>query len=376
MNDDRIVSVRAATIKHELETPIQFGSWVMRHREFVLIRIDAASGLRGFAYCLTRDGPVADIVHRTVAPVYEGRPVDDPKQLFYDALWTNHAVHAAGIGMRALSIVDVAAWDLAARAAGQSISAYLGGERHPMPVAGIVGYPPSLSPEETAAQVTDLWSKGWRRFKMAIAPTLDLSMERMMAARQAAPDGWIGFDANMVFRSAQDAIAFGKRLEEVDCGWFEDIVPPGDAQLVADIRAGVNLPVAMGDEQGGSYHPQALLEFDAVDVVRVDVTTNGGITRLPQILDAITARGVAFAPHMFPHVHSQVLSALGYTDAPIEWGIPGTGVHPMDDCIAQPIVSDGRMEQLPEGLGLGTIVNPEWIATQGVTDPSGMLDDL
>jgi DNA polymerase len=36
----------------------------------------------------------------------------------------------------------------------------------------------------------------------------------------------------------------------------------------------------MGDEQGGSYHPQALLRFDAVDVNRVDATTNGGITRL------------------------------------------------------------------------------------------------
>ncbi|MDH3471411.1 MAG: hypothetical protein OEM94_08870, partial [Acidimicrobiia bacterium] len=344
MSADRITSVRAATIKHELETPIHFGSWVMRHREFVLIRIDAESGLRGFAYCLTRDGPVADIIHRTIAPVYEGEAVDDPEQLFYNALWTNHAVHAAGIGMRALSIVDVAAWDLAAKAADQSISAYLGGDRHPMAVTAIVGYPPSLTPEETAAQVTDLWAKGWRRFKIAIAPTLDLSMDRMRAAREAAPDGWIGFDANMVFRTAQDAIDFGKRLEEVDCGWFEDIVPPGDARLVADIRAGVNLPVAMGDEQGGSYHPQALLEFDAVDVVRVDVTTNGGITRLPEILKSITARGVAFSPHMFPHIHSQVLPALGYTDAPIEWGIPGTGVHPMDDCIAQPVVSDGLME--------------------------------
>ena len=138
----------------------------------------------------------------------------------------------------------------------------------------------------------------------------------------------------------------------------------------------MKVPVAMGDEQGGSYHPQALLEFDAVDVVRVDATTNGGITRLPEILKAITSRGVGFAPHMFPHIHSQVLSALGYTDAPIEWGIPGTGVHPMDDCIAQPVVSDGLMEPLPAGPGLGTMVNPEWIAAQGVIDPTGMLDDV
>lgn len=376
MSADRIVSVRAATILHELEVPIHFGSWVMRHREFILIRIDAESGLRGFAYCLTRDGPVGDIIRRTIAPAYAGEDVDDPKQLFYNALWTNHAVHAAGIGMRALSVVDIAAWDLAARTAGKSITEYLGGERHAMPVTGIVGYPPALSAEDTAEQVRQLWDRGWRRFKLAIAPTLELSMDRLRAAREAAPEAWIGFDANMVFRSAEDAIDFGKQLEEVDIGWYEDIVPPGDAKLVADIRQGVNVPVAMGDEQGGSYHPQALLAFDAVDVVRVDATTNGGITRLPSILEAITSRGVSFSTHMFPHVHSQVLSALGYTDVPIEWGIPGTGVHPMDDVLSQPVVSDGLMEPLPPELGLGTLVDPDWIAGQQVDDPENLLGDL
>ena len=97
---DRIVSVRVVTVLHRLEFPIAFGTWVMRHREFALVRIDAESGLRGFAYCLTRDGPLAAIVARTIAPVYVGRPVDDPGGSFHAALWTNNAVHAAGLGMR------------------------------------------------------------------------------------------------------------------------------------------------------------------------------------------------------------------------------------------------------------------------------------
>ena len=373
---DRIVSVRAATISHALETPIDFGSWVITHREFVLVRIDTESGLRGMAYCLTRDGPMAEIIHRTVAPVYVGRRVDEPSNVFYDALYGNHAVHAAGIGMRAVSLVDLAAWDLAAKSTGQSITAFLGGERQPMPVTGIVGYPPTISPDETAAQVTDLWNKGWRRFKLPIAPSLDASMDRLRAAREAAPEAWIGFDANMVIRTAADAIAFGHRLEEVDIGWYEDIVPPGDAALVAEIRRGVNVPVAMGDTQGGSYFPQALLEFSAVDVVRVDATTNGGLTRLPGILESIVDRGVRFSPHMFPHIHSQILSALGYTDVPIEWGIPGTGVHPMDDSLAQPAVEDGLMAPLPEAPGFGALVDLAWIGAQRVVDPFGLLEDL
>jgi L-alanine-DL-glutamate epimerase-like enolase superfamily enzyme len=78
-----------------------------------------------------------------------GQPLDDPESLLFAALWSNNAVHAAGIGMRALSVVDIAAWDLAAKSAGQGMAAFLGGERQSMPVTGIVGYPPSISPADT-----------------------------------------------------------------------------------------------------------------------------------------------------------------------------------------------------------------------------------
>jgi L-alanine-DL-glutamate epimerase-like enolase superfamily enzyme len=374
---DRIVRVRAATILHRLAVPIEFGSWIMRHREFFLVRVDAESGLSGFAYGLTRDGPLAAIVDRTIGPQYVGEPLDDPERLFFKALWANNAVHAAGIGMRALSVVDCAAWDLAARAAGQGIAAYLGGERRPMPVTGIVGYPPSISAAETVEQVAVLWDAGWRRFKLPIAPTQERSVERLRAAREAFPDAWLGIDANFFHKSAADAIAFGRQLDGLDIGWFEDIVPPGDAAMVREIRAGISTPVAMGDEQGGSYHPQALLAFDAVDVNRVDATTNGGITRLRSIVATIREHGNAVAPHMFPHIHSQVLGALGVTDAPIEWGIPGTGVHPMDDTLVQPTVRDGLMDPLPDLPGLGRLVDPAWIGAQeSVTDPDGLLEDL
>ena len=245
-----------------------------------------------------------------------------------------------------------------------------------MLVTGIVGYPPSISPQATVDQIASLWERGWRRFKLPIAPTPDESIARLRAAREAFPEAWLGIDNNFFSKTAEDAIAFGRRLDGLDVGWFEDIVPPGDAAMVAQIRAAIGTPVAMGDEQGGSYHPQALLHFDAVDVLRVDATTNGGITRLRGIVAAAAERGVPVAPHMYPHIHSQVLSALGRTDAPIEWGIPWTGVHPMDDPLIQPTVVDGRMDPLPALPGLGVLVDPAWIATQQVTDPHGLLADL
>ena len=94
----------------------------------------------------------------------------------------------------------------------------------------------------------------------------------------------------------------------------------------------------MGDEQGGSYYPQALILAKAVDVVRIDLTCMGGITGGRRIVDECLRAGVAFSPHMFAHVHSQVFSGWGFPDVPIEWGVPWTGVDPYADSLAQPTI--------------------------------------
>ena len=90
-----------------------------------------------------------------------------------------------------------------------------------------------MGPDEVAAQVAGLRAAGWRRFKVPIAPDLDASVERLRAARSAAPHGWVGFDANMVFRTADDVAKFDARVADLGLGWIEDLVPPGDAALVA-----------------------------------------------------------------------------------------------------------------------------------------------
>jgi L-alanine-DL-glutamate epimerase-like enolase superfamily enzyme len=377
MPDGVITAVEVATVRSPLPVEINFGPWVMKHREFALCRITADDGEVGTAFVYTRDGPLAEFVRQNIAARYVGKPYADPAPLHWAAAWSNNAVLASGLGLRALSLVDLATWDLAARAAGKSIAAFLGGEARPLPATAIIGYPPQLTGEEVAAQIESLKAAGWRRFKQPIAGTPEETRARLRAAREViGPDGFLGMDCNWVFKSAAEAIEFARTIEDVNLGWMEDIVPPGDARMVAEIRAGAGLPVAMGDEQGGSYHPESLLAHRAVDVARVDVTTNGGITRLRGILDQIEAAETRFAPHMFGHAHSRVFAALGYDDVPIEWGVPGSGVDQYADSLPQPVMRNGLMEPLGEDLGLGPQANPEWIAEQILDDPENVLEKL
>ena len=366
------------TIQARLPAPVVFGEWIMHTREFALVRVRSSDGASGYAYTLTRDGAVPEQIRKTIAAIYVGTPADDHESTFTIAWRRSLASHAAGIGLRALSIVDLACWDLAAKRAGQPIARFLGGRNQPMPATAIIGYPPgTMGPEETGAQTAELYAQGWRRFKAPVAATPERTAARLRAARAAAPDAWLGMDGAWVYQDVDSAVGFIESIPDVGLGWFEDVFPPGDAGMLRQLRERIDVPVAQGDEQGGIYYPEALLLAEAVDVVRVDLTCMGGITRGRDVIHRTLAAGLAFAPHMFPHIHSQVLAGLGHTEVPIEWGIPGTGVHPMDDPLPQPtILEGGLMAPLPEEPGFGRLVDVAWIRDQPHDDPDAILADL
>jgi L-alanine-DL-glutamate epimerase-like enolase superfamily enzyme len=373
-----IASISVATIQGQLPAPVVFGDWIMTQREFVVVRIRADSGHEGWAFTLTRDGAVAEQIRRTLVPVYIGSEVGNRERTFRTAWRRSLASHCAGVGLRALSIVDLAMWDLAAKIADRSVAELLGGAAQPMPATAIIGYPPGkMGPEETAAQVKELSAAGWKRFKAPIAATPELSAARLRAARAAAgPDAWLGCDGAWVFDDVAKAVAFAHSIADVKLGWFEDVFPPGDALQLAELRRQVDMPIAMGDEQGGSYYPQALIQADAVDVVRIDLTCMGGITGGRRIVDECLRANVAFSPHMFAHVHSQVFSGWGFPDVPIEWGVPWTGVDPYADSLAQPrILNDGKLQPLPRQPGFGNLLNRDWARSQPHDDPDRIFAD-
>ena len=378
MADATIRALDVMTIQAQLPAPVIFGDWVMKTREFALVRVRTDAGVDGFAYTLTRDGAVAEQIRKTIGPIYASTTVADREATFRLAWRRSLASHAAGIGLRALSIVDLACWDAAARLADRSIADLLGGRNRAMPATAIIGYPPgTMGPEETGAQTAELYARGWRRFKAPTGGAAERSAARLRAARAAAPDAWLGMDAAWTYDDVDAAADFVASIPDVGLGWFEDVFPPGDAGKLAALRRRTDVPIAQGDEQGGSYYPEALILAEAVDVVRVDLTCMGGITAGRRVIDEALTAGLSFAPHMFPHIHSQVLAAWGFDDVPFEWGIPDTGVHPMDDPLPQPeIVEGGLMRPLPEGPGFGRIVDADWVRSQPHDDPSGILRDL
>ncbi len=130
-------------------------------------------------------------------------------------------------------------------------------------------------------------------------------------------------DAAWVFRSVDDALSFLHEVREARLAWFEDIFPPGDAEIVARLRERADVPIAMGDEQGGSYYPRPFVWRRSMSFA--STSHAWAASRVRGRCSTCEAAGTQWAPHMFAHVHSQVFPGLGYTP-PVEWGVPGTGV--------------------------------------------------
>ena len=173
-----------------------------------------------------------------------------------------------------------------------------------MPVTGIVGYPPSIGPDETVDQIRSLWAAGWRRFKLPIAPTPDASIARLRAAREAFPDAWLGIDNNFYSKTAADAIAFGRRLDGLSIGWFEDIVPPGDAAMVArDPPAGSRHPWRWATSRAGRTIRRRSSPSTPSTCSASMPPRTAGSPGCGAIVESATRAGTAVAPHMFPHVH-------------------------------------------------------------------------
>ena len=253
------------------------------------------------------------------------RTIDDRERTYRTAWRRSLASHCAGVGLRALSIVDLAG---------------VGHRRARSPTSRS----PSFSAATTAADAGDrdhrlspgddgagedrragaraLAQAGWRRFKAPMAATLE--------TRGRAPSGRTRGGARCVARLRRRVDVRRRRRRPPrsptrsptsNLGWFEDVFPPGDALQLAELRKRVADADRHGRRTGRLLLSRRRSSWRSRSiVVRIDLTCMGGITGGRRIVDECLQAGVDFSPHMFAHVHSQVFSGWGFAGLPDRMG--------------------------------------------------------
>ncbi len=366
---ERVAAVGVLELRLPLARPIVFRDWVIKERVIAIAAVRSTGGAVGYAYGLTRDGPVDLLLRRHVAPMYLDRPLDDPGAAYQTTLGRARPILGSGMGLRALSLVDIATWDVAAQVAGRSLRDHLGGTIGSLPVMGIAGYPPHLELEGVADQARTFRTMGVGHLKLPMVPGVEANRLRLEAAAESAD--MVSLDGGWSLHDVTAAVELAAVMPKA--GWLEDPVPSERIDLLADVRHAIGVTVAMGDEQGGPGFPDAMLLADAIDVVRLDVSCAGGITGSRPIVERVQRAGKGLSFHVFAGFHSQIAAGLGATDAWIEWSLPGMLVDAMTESRPQPTFHAGRMEIANDHTGLGPLWDPDWLADQRVDDPDGIL---
>lgn len=314
-------------------------SWVLRipfhfplvkeeqHALANFIEIETDDGVKGHAlstYPLKYG--IREFINREAAPAIEGMDAMRPEDVRTKLFWATARKQFHGAWNCAVSLIDIALWDIRGKALGQPIWKLLGGAHAELPAYITFGLP-RYSTEELIEVAKILIRDGQTSLKVVVAAgahehdeilgqTSDASIledaARVRALREAVGPGIeLMMDANKGATFAQ-ALKLAKLCEPYDLTWFEDPVLQGDPRLMARLRAQTTIPIAAGSTATSDLmYLREYVVREAVDYLQPNVRDIGGYTQglkaagIAQAFNVPLAMGGNY-PHMNMHLHAGV----------------------------------------------------------------------
>jgi L-alanine-DL-glutamate epimerase-like enolase superfamily enzyme len=216
-----------------------------------------------------------------------------------------------GIGSMAVSVLDVALWDLKAKLLNCSVIDLLGAAQAGVAVYGSGGFT-TYSHDQLAAQLSGWGASGLRSVKMKIGAEPCADPERVLVAREAiGPEVDLFVDANGAY-NARTAISFAKRFAECDVTWFEEPVSSDDLAGLRRVRdrSPAAMEIAAGEYGYDSLYFRRMLESEAVDVLQLDATRCKGFTGFLEGAAIAASFGCPISAHCAPSLHMHVGCAV------------------------------------------------------------------
>ena len=216
-----------------------------------------------------------------------------------------------GIFTLAYSAIDMACWDLKGKAANQSVCELLGGLRDRVPTYASGALTRPLSVDYLAMAGPRLVEMGFRQMKMQCGsePTIAASVERVRVMREAiGPDVDLMCDINQLW-SVHQAIEVGRRVEQYQLYWLEDVTAHDDYAGLARVADALDTPIATGEYHYGIVPFRHLIEARSLDIVMIDLVRVGGITQWLKVAGMAEAFNLPVVSHLIPEVHVHLVSA-------------------------------------------------------------------
>ncbi len=213
----------------------------------VLVKLTTDDGLVGWGEC-TRAADVAGIESavRAMAPIVLGRDPWQREAIRRDVSIAGGWQFQAMTGNFAYAGIDMALWDICARAAGQPLYNLLGGA-----VRDSVDYYYYLhwdTPEGMAAQGRAGIAAGYRVFYLKVGVDTAAEEAMLVALREAiGPDALIRIDTNQAWTVPQAVATLRRWHDLVGLDFAEAPVPVHPESLMLDVKARHPVPLCVNE---------------------------------------------------------------------------------------------------------------------------------
>jgi len=268
-----------------------------------------AGGRTGLGYTYASPA-AATVVDHDLAEVVTGRDVLAVRGSWRAMVDAVRNAGRPGIAAHAISAVDVALWDLAAKVVGTAVSTLLGRARDAVEVYGSGGFT-SYSEARLREQLGGWAAAGLRAVKMKIGRDPDADPARVAAARDAiGPDTTLMVDANGAY-DRRLALRVADALAAHGVTWYEEPVSSDDLDGLRFVRerAPAGLEVTAGEYGYDPWYFSTMLGAGAVDVLQADATRCLGYTGFLAAAELARAAHVPLSFHTAPQLHAHVAVA-------------------------------------------------------------------
>jgi L-alanine-DL-glutamate epimerase-like enolase superfamily enzyme len=348
----KISQIQIAECRIPLPRVLTLGTTQIRTRDYVAVRVETDSGIAGEALGYTRGTPLfecLEILGRRVL----GRDPLMRAQLI--ASVENSNVPGRASFPRAVSLLDIACWDILAKYSQLPLFRLLGGLRSEVGATAVAGYYMDLRAiPEIVDEIAALFDCGYSRVKFMLNGN-DPEFDRAyLAAVSKNPGGPLAADAHWSWSSVTQAKRFCRDLDSYGLDFLEDPFAASDWRLTRELQNHLATPIAAGEDVQNS---RALRDLVAgIGILRVDATTCGGISGAIEAIHHAHGAGKTVFPHVWAPLHVHLACAFSCVES-VEVIPESTGADPLEQLLHYiPHLQDGKLRPSEEP-GAGVFLN-------------------
>jgi L-rhamnonate dehydratase len=262
------------------------------------------------------EGPFSHTTAAGLASLVIGEDPFETEKIWHKMYRGNIYGGRRGVGLHAMSGIDLALWDIKGKALGLPVWKLLGGGFHQK----IRAYASTLfgpTPQATGEIARKLKDQGFTAVKFGWDPMgMDRETDRALvreARKGLGPEPDLLIDAGLVW-DAKTALQRANDFAQHDIFWLEEPLRPDDYDGYRKLAESTPIRIAAGEEESNRQSFVDLMDKGRIDVVQVDLTRCGGFTEAMKIAALAWDRGLPVANHGFT-TYINVTAALHWLNS-------------------------------------------------------------